>query len=72
MKQNTIAEAQITINKLQIDDIHAVKYDMAKNKITSKHIIKPTKRTPKTKTPTEYKKQIIKSITLYTQSRQSE
>ena len=33
------AEAQIAINKLQINDIQGAKYEMAKhiNKITSKH-----------------------------------
>ena len=40
-----IVEAQIAINKLQIDEIQDAKYDIAKhiNKITTKHTQIPTK-----------------------------
>ena len=40
-----IAEAQLAINQLQIDDIQDAKYEIAKNinKITTKHTQKPTK-----------------------------
>ena len=40
-----IAEAQIAINKLQIDDIQDCKYEIAKhiNKIPTKHTQNPTK-----------------------------
>jgi hypothetical protein len=45
IKQNMIAEAQIAIIKLQIDDIQNAKYQIAKyiNKITTKHTQNPTK-----------------------------
>ena len=40
-----IAEAQLAINELQIDDIQDAKYEIAKNinKITNKHTQNPTK-----------------------------
>ena len=40
-----IAEAQLAINELQIDDIQDTKYEIAKtiNKITTKHTQNPTK-----------------------------
>ena len=39
-----IAEAQLAINELQIDDIQDAKYEIAKNKqITTKHTQNPTK-----------------------------
>ena len=40
-----IAEAQLAINELQMDDIHDAKYEIAKNinKITTKHTQNPTK-----------------------------
>ena len=45
IKQNMITEAQLAINKLQIDDIQDAKYEIAKNinKITTKHTQNPTK-----------------------------
>ena len=50
-----IAEVQIAINELHIDDIKDAKYKMAKhiNKITTNQ-----RRTPKTKNSSEYKKKI--------------
>ena len=60
-----IAEAQIAINELQIDDIlvQDAKYEMAKhtNKITTKHIQNPTKEEhQKLKTLQNVKKKIKK------------
>ena len=45
IKQNLVSETQIALNKLDIADKEAFKYEAAKiiNKITSKNIQKPTK-----------------------------
>ena len=46
IKQNMIAEAQLSINEMQIDDIQDAKYEIPKkniNKITTKHTQNPTK-----------------------------
>jgi hypothetical protein len=58
IKQNMIAEVQIGINQLPIDDIQDAKYEMAKyiNKIITKHTEKQPKKNTKTKTLKEYKK----------------
>ena len=63
IRQNMIAEAQIAINELQIDDIQDAKYEIAKNinKIATKTYSKLNqRRTPKTKNSTECKKKIKK------------
>ena len=62
IKQNVIAEAQIAINELQIDDIQDAKYEMAKHiKIKTKHIQNPTKEEhQKLKTLQNVKKKIKK------------
>ena len=62
-----IAEAQIAINKLQIDDIQDAKYEMAKhiNKITTKHTQNPTKEEHQKLKTTEYKNKIINSNVIH-------
>ena len=51
MKQDMIAEAQLAINELQIDDIQDAKYEIAKNKQNNNqtHSKPNQRRTPKTK-----------------------
>ena len=64
-----IAEAQLAIKKLQIDDIQDARYEISKNmnKITTKHTQNPTKEEhQKLETLQNVKKKLKKTITLFT------
>ena len=61
------AEAQLAINKLQIDDIQDAKYEIAKNikKITTKHTQNPTKEERQKLKTLQNVKRKLKIITLF-------